>query len=131
MRKGVKVALVAVGAIVVLMVAASAAAPRSSSPTAPSGGGSASSSSYAIVIESTGSWSGSIQVGEFSQRSIDGFGDHTETFSCAPGQIYSASIQTQGTSPTLTMKAVNGQQQVLSEQSTTGDYGMVTVSGTC
>lgn len=85
----------------------------------------ASSQNVILKVTSDGSWSGSIQD-DTGQRSVDGSGNQEFDLGPNPG-IVAATMQKQGASGSLTVELVKGGKTVKT-QTTTADYGVVTVS---
>lgn len=89
--------------------------------------GGSSSSTTTVVVESDGAYSGSIGGLDGGQTTIDGNGNENFTVN---DTYASACIQKDAFNPgkTLTVKIVRDG-NVIQEQTTTADYGVVTVSG--
>jgi hypothetical protein len=105
-------------------------------------------------VNSLGSWNGSIQGSDFPQQNFEGSGSRFIESACSPGGTYNTTMQSRGTDQELTVTAVwitlpdkdemtpeqwdkithtPGLQRpiVLKNETTSADYGAVTVSGTC
>jgi hypothetical protein len=109
---------------------------------------------FYIWVNSLGSWNGSVQGSDFPQQTVEGSGSSFIESACSPGGTYNTTIQSRGTGQELTVTAVwitlpdkdemtpeqwdkithaPGLQKpiVLKNETTSADYGVVTVSGTC
>jgi hypothetical protein len=110
--------------------------------------------SFYIWVNSLGSWNGSVYGSNFSQKIVEGSGNEFIEAACSSGGTYNATIQSKETGQELTLTAAwitlpdNGEMTpeqwdkitsapglqrpiVLKNETTSADYGVVTVSGVC
>lgn len=110
--------------------------------------------SFYIWVNSLGSWNGSVYGSDFSPKIVEGSGSEFIEAACSSGGTYNATIQSGETGRELTLTAAwitlpaNGEMTpeqwdkitsapglqrpiVLENETTTADYGEVTVSGVC
>jgi hypothetical protein len=83
-----------------------------------------------LVIHSDTSWSAVVQGSDFVQESVDGSGSRAIEVKCDLGGIFSHVVQKGTEEGALNVYMAKGG-HIIKQGSTSADYGVVSVAGTC